>query len=194
MKTEHLEKFIPESTILFIDNWLKNFDVIISIKNPRKNRLGDYRFPIGTTPHQISVNNNLDKSLFFLVLTHEIAHLLAFAENKKILPHGKEWKIKFSQLILESLNSYSEDLQQILIKFAKNPKANFYSDSNLAYYFVSKSTNYLNLNNIEIGEKFKLKNKIFTKLQKKKTKYLCEDVLSKKKYLVHQLAQIQKIE
>jgi SprT protein len=194
MKIEILIKYIPESSIQFITNWLSGFDVQVDIKNPRKNRLGDYRFSTKTTPHQISVNNNLDKNLFFLVLTHEIAHLLAFSRDRKILPHGKEWKTIFSQLIIESLTSYSEDLQPILIKFSKNPKANFYSDSNLAFYFVSKNSNYLNLNNIKIGEKFKLKNKTFIKLQKKNTKYLCEDITTRKKYLVHQLAQIQTIE
>lgn len=194
MKIEHLIKYIPELSIPFITNWLSGFDVQISVKNPRKNRLGDYRFPTESTPHQISVNNNLEKNLFFLVLTHEIAHLLAFSENRKIIAHGKEWKAKFAQLIIESLTFYSEDLQPILIKFAKNPKANFYSDSNLAYYFVSKNSNYLNLNDIKVGEKFKLKNKIFIKLQKKNTKYLCEDITTHKKYLVHQIAQIQTIE
>ncbi len=125
---------------------------------------------------------------------HQIYIQTVFAVKYRNSLIEKEWKAKFAQLIIESLTFYSEDLQPILIKFAKNPKANFYSDSNLAYYFVSKNSNYLNLNDIKVGEKFKLKNKIFIKLQKKNTKYLCEDITTHKKYLVHQIAQIQTIE
>jgi predicted SprT family Zn-dependent metalloprotease len=56
------------------------------------------------------------------VLTHELAHLIAFEKyGRRISPHGNEWK-KLSENAFESLEVYEEDLKPIIIKFSKSPK------------------------------------------------------------------------
>jgi predicted SprT family Zn-dependent metalloprotease len=43
--------------------------------------------------HQITINGTLEPQLFFFVLTHELAHLIAFEKyGRRISPHGQEWK------------------------------------------------------------------------------------------------------
>jgi len=191
MNLKGLEKYIPENALEFIELWLKPFDFKIHIKNARKNKLGDYRIPRKGEKHQITVNNNLSEELCFLVLTHEIAHMIAFHEKRTILPHGIEWKNAFSKLILESFEVYSQEFKTVLLEFSKNPKANFYADKRLAHFFLSLEKEYKNLDDINEGEKFILNKRTFIKLKKKNSKYICREIKSGKEYLVNSLAPIE---
>jgi hypothetical protein len=88
---------------------------------------------------QISINGDLEPQLFFFVLTHEIAHLITFSADRKILPHGKEWKTCYRNLLLESLDIYEEDFRPMVIAFSKTPKANYMATPEIVRYF-SKNT------------------------------------------------------
>ncbi|XJR84307.1 SprT-like domain-containing protein [Elizabethkingia anophelis] len=111
MSLQVLQKYLPEGAIFFIEKWLKPYSCHIRITKKRNSKLGDYRYRSGET-QQISINGDLEPQLFFFVLTHEIAHLITFSADRKILPHGKEWKICYRNLLLESLNIYEEDFRQ----------------------------------------------------------------------------------
>lgn len=190
-----LSKYISVDAIFYIKKWLSPYWFQLYIKNPRNSKLGDYKFPKSNEPHKISINAGLHPSLFFFTLTHEIAHLIAFnTYSVKIAPHGKEWKKVFSEMILESINVYEDDLQPLLIRFSKSPKASYYASPYISEYFNKKlSPNMFLLKELDNGDEFIIKNKVFLKLQKIKTRYICVEKKSNKKYLISGSAPIEKI-
>ena len=97
--TNTLNLFLPKGADDFIHQWLAGHLCHIKTTKDRKSKLGDYRL-LPNKSHIITINGNLEPFLFFFVLTHEIAHLLAFNEKINIPPHGKEWKKMFQKLLL----------------------------------------------------------------------------------------------
>jgi len=143
--------------------------------------------------HQITINGTLEPELFFFVFTHEIAHLLAFHEKKNILPHGKEWKMTFRKMLLESISIYSEELKPLILNFSKNPKANFMSSPELVKYFDSEhSDNKAYVEDLPIGEKFIYQTDIYQIEEKKKKRYLCKNLSTGRMYLFKSCARVER--
>ncbi|MDO4764168.1 MAG: transcription elongation protein SprT [Flavobacteriaceae bacterium] len=194
MKTISLENYLPENAISYITKWLEGHRCMIKIRKPRQSKLGDYKL-LPNQSHQISINENLKPELFFFVLTHEIAHLLAFNEKRDILPHGKEWKATFRELLLESIQIYPEDLQILLKNFTQNPKANFMTSPELVKYFEHKtSENQFYVEELSINGKFIYQSQIYQVEEKKKKRYLCKNLHTGKRYLFKSCARVEKIE
>ncbi|MDR3272539.1 MAG: SprT-like domain-containing protein [Flavobacteriaceae bacterium] len=195
MDYSKLLPYVPEKGILFIEKWLSPYWFYLTIKNPRETKLGDYRLPLRGQPHKITVNAGMSKSLCFLTLTHEIAHLAAYdLHSREILPHGQEWKKIFSDMILKSLDVYEEDLRKLLLKYARNPKANFYADRSLSEYFLRKENdNVIFVKDLEYKQPFLFKGKIYYRLEKQKTRYLCLENKTNKRYLITGSAPVQAV-
>ena len=195
MSINVLEQYLPERTLPFLKKWFADYVIHIRITKNRDSKLGDYR-KLPDKSHQITINSTLEKQLFFFVLTHELAHLIAFEKfNYKISAHGKEWKDTFRNMLRESLDVYSMDLKPIIIKFSENPKANFMASPDLVRYFHVKESNH-KLNFIEsmsIDDIFLYKNEKYRILEKKKKLYLCINLNNSKKYLFRPLAKVEKI-
>ena len=135
MSINVLDQYLPADTHPFLKTWFSDYYIHIKITKNRNSKLGDYR-RMPDKSHQITVNSTLDKQLFFFVLTHELAHLIAFENYSfRISAHGKEWKDTFRKMLLESIDIYSDDLKPIILNFAKNPKANFMASPELVRYF-----------------------------------------------------------
>ena len=193
MSVEILNKLLPENALLFIKKWLGNHQCHIKITRSRQSKLGDYRL-MPDKSHLISINGNLESELFFFVFTHEIAHLLAFHEERCITAHGKEWKNHFRKLLLESILVYSDDLQPLIISFAKNPKANFMSSPELVKYFDKKdSENQIYVEELFIGEEFIYENRRYKVEEKKKKRYLCKNLYTGRMYLFKSCAKVEKL-
>ena len=146
--------------------------------------------------HQITVNGTLEPQLFFFVLTHELAHLIAFEKyGRRISPHGAEWKQTFREMLLESLTVYAEDLRPIIQKFSKSPKANFMASPELVKYFhVPKEDDEQTfIENLKKGELFEYKKEIFVIEETTKKRYLCKNIKSSRKYYFRNLAQVKKL-
>lgn len=193
MFSEKLDEYIIPGGRTFINKWCEGYPVHLKIKNARNTKLGDYRRM--RNGHQITLNYGMHKELSFLTLTHEIAHMHAFVKfGRNIKPHGYEWKKTFSELILESLFIYSEDLQPILIDFARNPRAGFYAYAPLVAYFqTDEEKKTPQLQDLPHQATFRIKNKIFKKGNKRKIRYLCTEIATGRKYTIHPLAQIDEI-
>lgn len=193
MQENNLTKYLTKQRACRIAKWCDGYQVVINVKPPRKRKLGDYR---KINHHQITVNSDLHPDLFFLTLTHEIAHMYAFAKyGKKIKPHGNEWKFCFGNLIRESIEDYTESIHEILLDFSKNPKANFYSYSPLVKYFHEKSNEKrIFLKELPYGNLFRLEGKIFKKEKKLKIKYICKEISSGRSYTVHGMAPVEVID
>lgn len=195
MSINTLEQYLPAHTFPFLKKWFANHYIHIKITKNRNSKLGDYR-RLPDRSHQITVNSTLDKQLFFFVLTHELAHLIAFEKfDFRISPHGKEWKDTFREMLLQSLDIYTEDLRPIISRFSKNPKANFMASPELVRYFhiESPEDNFVFVEDLLINDGFRYKEDEYVLLEKKKKLYLCINSKNSKKYLFRPLAKVEKL-
>ncbi|KFC24353.1 SprT-like domain-containing protein [Chryseobacterium sp. FH1] len=195
MSINVLDQYLPANTHPFLKKWFADYFIHIKITKNRNSKLGDYR-RLPDKSHQITVNSTLDKQLFFFVLTHELAHLLAFEKFKfRISAHGKEWKDTFREMLLESLEIYSDDLKPIIIRFSKSPKANFMASPELVRYFHIEDSEDQSIfvENLLINDEFRYKGDEYKILEKKKKLYLCVNLENSKKYLFRPLAKVEKL-
>lgn len=195
MSIKVLEQFLPENALPYLKIWFGSYPCHLKITKNRNSKLGDYR-KLPDKSHQITVNGTLEPQLFFFVLTHELAHLIAFEKyGRRISPHGVEWKQTFREMLLESLTVYAEDLRPIIQKFSKSPKANFMASPDLVKYFhVPKEDDEQTfIENLKKGELFEYKKEIFVIEETTKKRYLCKNIKSSRKYYFRNLAQVKKL-
>lgn len=195
MSIKVLEKFLPEKALPYLKIWFGSYPCHLKITKNRNSKLGDYR-KLSDKSHQITVNGTLEPQLFFFVLTHELAHLIAFEKyGRRISPHGVEWKQTFREMLLESLTVYAEDLRPIIQKFSESPKANFMASPELVKYFhVPKEDDEQTfIENLKKGELFEYKKEIFVIEETTKKRYLCKNIKSSRKYYFRNLAQVKKL-
>jgi SprT protein len=201
-----LEKYVPEGTAPAIEALLKDYSVLIKIKKARKTKFGDYRLIKQKWKHQITINHDLNKYAFLVTLLHEIAHMYTFEKYEgKVPPHGKEWKDNFSKLLIIFFdkNVFPADIEKELLAQLSSPTASSCTD--VAFYKALKKydtkpqeTNYTNilthLENLAEGEHFIWReNKVFRKEGKLRKRYRCIEVKTKKIYLFHPLAEVEKV-
>ncbi|MBW8362481.1 MAG: SprT-like domain-containing protein [Kaistella sp.] len=194
MSVSNLEKYLPPNTLPFLKKWFADYYIHIKITRKRDSKLGDYR-KMPDKSHQITVNSTLQPELFFFVLTHELAHLIAFEEyGMRISAHGQEWKQTFREMLLESIDIYNVELKPIILKFAKSPKANFMASPELVKYFhiekYEDETNFVD--DLEIGSKFVYRKHRYLIEAKLKKNYLCTNLDNGKKYIFKPLARVEK--
>lgn len=195
MSVQTLEKYLPENTLSYLKQWFADFSIHIKITKGRNSKLGDYR-KMPDKSHQITINSTLQPPLFFFVLTHELAHLLAFENyGGRISPHGAEWKNTFRIMLLESISVYPEDLKPIILKFSKSPKANFMASPDLVRYFhiedYADESSYIE--DLVLGEKFIYKKNAYIIEEKRKKNYICLNLESAKRYIFKPLARVEKL-
>ena len=194
MSVSVLEKFLPENALPYLKIWFGSYPCHLKITKNRNSKLGDYR-KLPDKSHQITVNGTLEPQLFFFVLTHELAHLIAFEKyGRRSSPHGAEWKQTFREMLLESLTVYAEDLRPIILKFSKSPKANFMASPELVKYFHRETEEGLIfIENLLVGDKFEYKNEIFLIEETAKKRYLCRNIKNGKRYYFRNLAQVKQL-
>lgn len=195
MSVANLQKYLPENTLPYLKTWFGEHYIHIKITKARNSKLGDYR-KMPDKSHQITINSTLQPQLFFFVLTHELAHLLAFENfGNRISPHGSEWKNTFRTMLLESISIYSEDLKPIILKFSKAPKANFMSSPDLVKYFhienYEDETSYIE--DLETEDRFIYRKQTYIIEGKRKKNYICLNLDNGKRYIFKPLARVEKL-
>lgn len=196
MNLENLNSYLPLNSALFVEKWLKDHSIVLKITKRRETKLGDYRKILGDNRHQITVNGDLNAYAFFFVFTHEVAHLKTFVQynSKRINPHGKEWKTIFGQLLMESIAIYPEALQPYILHHAKHPKASLGADTNISKYIINDvKSDQTYLEDIDFGTIFSIGKRIFKKGPKQKTRFLCVEIKSNKRYLISATSIINKL-
>ncbi len=189
-----LEKHIPKASVALVTELLKKYPHQLKIVNQRATKHGDFRLT-KNKEYQITVNNNLNPYQFLLTLIHEIAHLVTHNNHKRVQPHGSEWKQNFQHLMLPFLQPsiYPKEILPQLANYLKNPKASTDSDVNLALalkkYNVKSNKNYIF--EVPFGTEFTFKNRIFRRGNKRRTRYECVELKSKKLYLFNQNAEVE---
>ncbi|MDR6371475.1 hypothetical protein J2795_002738 [Chryseobacterium bernardetii] len=194
MPIKSLEKYLPQNTLKYLRIWFADYYIHIKVTRNRNSKLGDYR-KLPDNSHEITVNSTLTPQLFFFVLTHELAHLIAFEKyGRKISPHGNEWKETFRNMLLQSLEIYDEELKPIIIKFSKSPKANFMASPDLVRYFhTEKQDDTLQfIEELKKGEFFIYRNEKYLLEGLVKKNYLCKNLATGRKYSFKPLARVEK--
>lgn len=161
---------------------------------------GDFRAPFNGRPHRISVNRSLNPYAFLITFLHEIAHLIVWeTHGRKVKSHGIEWKSTFGVLLQEYIEAgcFPEDLEDILMRHALKPRASSSSDQKLLMALRSYDdapTRVTLLEELQENALFALPNgRIFRKGKKRRTRYLCQELSSRRAYTISQLAEVKLI-
>src|SRR5262245_57525433 len=94
-----LRAHLPAASWPVVVSWLRRNPVVVRISPSRRSKLGDYRVASRNQPHRISVNADLNRYAFLVVLVHEFAHHTTFQRYRRHQPHGREWKTEYKRLM-----------------------------------------------------------------------------------------------
>jgi len=193
---QQLKQFVPEGFEEMIADLLFSAPVQFKIVRPRNTKLGDYRPAHAGKPHRITVNGNLNKFSFLITTIHEFAHLNNYVEyGRNVAPHGEEWKNHYRKLLIPVLDKkiLPQDIENALINSLVNTKASSCADIPLMRVLKNydlQNETYVFLENIPKNAHFLLQGKEFIQGELRRKRYLCEEVSTKKKYLIHTLAEV----
>ncbi len=190
---KELYKFVPENSIHSLKEILDRENISIKIVNQRQTKHGDFR-KLANGHFQITINNNLNTQQFLLTLIHEIAHYVTFQKFGRVKPHGKEWKLAFQHLMLPFLSPtiFSNNVLPYLANYLKNPKASTDSDVNLSLALRNHTpeSGKSFIFEIPLNSQFVFKNKLYKRGQKRRTRFECIELESKRTYLFNQNAEV----
>ena len=194
-----LSKYIPEESLDFILQLFVENKVSLTVTKSRKTKLGSFIKKKGETP-LITVNFNLNKYYFLVVLVHELAHYFNWKKNqfKRISPHGLQWKKEFENLLrqLIDMKIFPKDIEAVILsdinRNFNSTKAKFELTYILNKYQSGKE-NVILLVDLEDGKEFLYQNTKYQKIATKNSRCLCikrEDLLNRK-YSFHLLTEIE---
>lgn len=191
-----MNKYIPSQCSVWVTDFISLHQVHLKISKPRQTKLGDYRPPHQGKGHRISINSNLNEYSFFITLLHEFAHLITWNDhNRKVSPHGKEWKANFNEILAPfvKMNVFPEDVKSALESYLINPTASSCTDANLMKVLdnYNKASSEVFLESLPEGSIFKMPNgMVLQKGQKLRKFYKCILVENHKQYRVNGLAKV----
>ena len=196
---EILEKYLPQTAVSLVIDIIKNYKIHLKINQERKRTIGNYRHPGLYNNHRISINHNLNKYAFLITFIHEFAHLLCYEKYKnKVEPHGIEWKNIYSNLLIEftKLPIFPPDILHCLQKTIKNPAATANGELELIKIlkkYDTNNTDYVFIETIPENSLFCIKNKniIYKKGPLRRKYFLCEDIKTNQKYLIHSICEVK---
>jgi len=193
-----LKKYLPEGSAEYAHDILWKYGIQLRIKKPRATKLGDYRPPQPGEAHRISINKDLNKYAFLVTFLHETAHLINFEKRGfKVQPHGLEWKQEFQVVTKPMLHEtiLPNDVQNALHRYLKNPKASSCTDPFLfktLRTYDDRPDHMVLVESIPLQTLFKTKDgRVFTKLEKMRSRYRCVENQTGKIYLVPGLLEVE---
>ncbi|WP_200974859.1 SprT-like domain-containing protein [Echinicola sp. 20G] len=202
VKLEILQIFkqqVPENAVQYCwDLWHED-PFHFKISHSRKTKLGDFRYRTDQEIQKITINHDLSIYQFLITYIHEVAHHRTFKKyGLKVKPHGIEWKKTFQQLFAPLLSDlvFPKDILLPLKRHMQNPKASsgadFWLSKELRKYdsFQHKA---IYLDEIKIGSQFEIKGRQFKKVQPRRTRVLCEEIPSGRRYLISGHAEVKPI-
>jgi hypothetical protein len=194
-----MRRYVPENALYYCIKTWETHPFSFKVTRKRTSKVGDYRFNKSTGNHEISVNGNLNPYAFLITYLHEAAHLYHYKKyGNNQPPHGRIWKKVFQELMKPVLqeNVFPPDILQQLILHMKNPKASSQSDPVLVKllrkYDRDHDQSDIYLEDLIEGESFNLNGRSYIKLKKRRTRSLCEDRKSGRKYLISELTRVMK--
>ena len=195
-----LQDYIPEGSLPFVYDYLKQYKVHLTITKERKSILGDYRHALGTKTHRISVNGNLNTYSFLITLIHELAHLVTFMQfSNRVLAHGKEWKAIYRQLLVQFLvhNIFPNDIKSALERSLHNLPASSCADEDLMRVlknYDEKKSGLVMVEQLPEGTLFEIEGgKIFKKGNQLRKRYQCVELKTGKVYLFSPIYEVKTV-
>lgn len=194
----HLQKYIPVEFVGYISQLLITYTVTFKIVKPRKTKLGDFRSNSNGKP-KITVNGDLNPYAFLITTVHEFAHLIIHEKyGHSVKAHGIEWKSCFRELLLPIINSRQlpEDIEHALQKSINNVKASSCSDPNLYRVLLKYNQHNDNtcvLESLDKNSTFELNGRTYVKGTLRRTRFICTETNTKKRYLVNALTQVREL-
>lgn len=196
-----LQHFLPANTFGMVIPFFRSHNIHLTLTRERKSVLGDYRVPTKKDPyHRISLNVNLNKYNFLITLLHEMAHMLTWNNfGPKAAPHGQEWKTQFRHILLPFIGKgiFPKDVEKALVSYINNPSASTCTDPNLfkaLYKYDERKQGYKLVDDIAVGQWFETEDgRVFEKLEQLRTRSLCKDLLSRRKYYFHGIMEVKHI-
>lgn len=196
---EMLTKHVPAHAVEYCFALWKEQPFSFKISRARSTCFGNYVFRDGH--HKITVNNDLSLYAFVITYIHEIAHQRAWLgkSRRKIEPHGKEWKKNFQLLMtpIMNLSVFPETILVPLTHYMANPAASSVSYAPLARAlqgFDLAEQNGILLSEVADNQWFTFRNTIFQKLEKRRTRVLCMERSSKRRYTILATARVDLVE
>ncbi len=196
---EALRKKVPDEALDYCCKLWIDFPFDFKIVRARSSKLGDYRYDPRQETHWVTVNQNLNTYQFLITFVHEVAHRIVHKAHSKQKPHGMEWKMCFQKLMLPLLRPeiFPEDILRVLARHMKNPKASSSADPRLmlalSQYDLSQYAG-PTLKEIDLDREFRFRKRTFRKLQEKRTRAVCLELNTQRRYLIPMMAEVKLID
>ena len=195
---DYLRRFIPESAVMKVLEYLNQYKVHLTITRERKTVLGDYRHATQYQAHRISVNGTLNPYAFLITLVHELAHLVTFTQyGNRVQSHGKEWKTLYAVLLSEFLKEkiFPADIQQAILKSLHDLPASSCADEGLMRVLRKYDRNnegMVLVEDLPEGQLFDIgEGRIFKKGKKLRKRYQCLEIKTGKMYLFSPIYEVK---
>ncbi len=192
---EVFQRFVPEKAVDYCVHLYQILNFDFKIKKARRTKFGDYRLDRQTGHQTITINNDLNPYAFLITYLHEVAHLQTFqAYGNNIAPHGVEWKNEFKAVSAPMIRQtvFPEEIKSRVITYLSNPKASSCSDP-ILYELLKRydpKSDKVFLKSLQVGEKFSFNDKEYIYLERKRTRMVCKQTTTNRKYLINQLAEV----
>ena len=184
-----LKKHLPEKSFNYCLDLLSRYPFKLKIKKARVTKVGDFCAHGGRSP-VITINGDLNPFLFLTTFIHEFAHhAVHLIYGHKPKAHGKEWKLAFQTFMqpIMDMPIFPEDLLAALTVHLKDPMASSFSDTALTQIFRrynADTDQQILLSQLKEDETFMLRGKHFRKGKLRRTRVLCLEIKTGRKYLV----------
>ena len=202
LKNEYIDilnKYFPENAILPATELLENNPVQLFFTFPRKTKKGTFVFTSGKAL-KITLNRDMNPEEMLLVFLHEMAHYFTFKQHgRRTKPHGVEWQTNFLSLIEQFIHNggFSEQAAKVLTACYFTPVPHYRPNCRyLRNYFYPEGKDKSYLHQLSENDKFAIAdnaNKKFILLKKRRTQYLCKNLVNGKLYLVHYFIEIKRL-
>lgn len=198
----NLQPFLPPNTALPIAEEMVKHRVKFIVTNSRNSKLGDYRAPFNGQGHIITVNGDLNKYQFLVTTLHELAHLHTRVQHGPgVKPHGEEWKQAFARLLIPAIKAgvFPPDIQAALHRSVINAKASSCSDTKLMRVLMkydepkAHEAHLVLLESLSHGAVFQYNGNHFQKGEKRRTRFLCTEMKSKRQFAFHPLVKVEAV-
>lgn len=194
---KNLIPYTGEQSAVFIEDLTEGLFFHLKITRARDSKYGDYCPSYKGRKQRITINGNLDKYSFLITFLHELAHLLV---NERLepgfLPHGKEWKSTFRQLLHLALdkNLFPANVAEIVRRQYIIGNNFTHTSRALVQNEILRSYNKqppLRLASVPLKGKVSLKNGMnVVKLKQNRTRSLCKCLNDNKMYYVSNVAEV----
>ena len=197
-----LNRYLPANSYEGVIAVLQKHPVPIKVVKPRNTKLGDYRPKWEKTGKPlVTVNANLNPFAFLITLIHELAHHATFIKfHGKVKPHGDEWKGIFEEMAAHHFlgkGIFPPDVEKALTKYFARTFASSCADPNLLRalsVYDTKPDGHFLLEELLPNTVFELNGRVFKKGEKRRKRYTCMELSTKRNYLVSAVCSVKIIE